>query len=217
MDYKTYAKQLDDQGYPLTSRYFNAITKDAKELANKYRMSLDYDDFCQLALVEATRLEKVFSKDRGCSFMAFIRKPIKQVIQKMYGYSRSETNKFNKIVKFMEAYEKENGTQPTVPLIAKALGTTEWYVQSIYYGKPIKISLESLSEETLSNTADTNQEELVEDLLEGLSSFRSSLMKSHYVDEMSIDELVAILGKPKSFIVSELSESIKLLKENGNA
>lgn len=211
----TYAKELILAGFPLTAKYLNGIFKEARDLSIRYQVRQDFDDFKQLAIIEAVRLEPIFDKTKGASFMSFIRKPIKQVAQKLYGYSRSSTNKFNKVSKFMESYKEEHKVYPTVPEIAKALEMTEFLVKSIYFGKPFKVSLEALGDDFTIEEDGTNSE-LLDDILDELNETHRKIVKGYYLDEQPIGLLSGLYNIPITKITSILDEAIKELQEKHN-
>ena len=208
-----YAKYLLEDGCPQTAKYLNAIGSEARYLSKKYNMPGDYEDFFQLALIEAVRLEPVFDITKGNTFLSFIRKPIKQIMQKLYGFSRSSTNKYNKIVKFMKAYEVEHGVLPTTDIIAKALGVTEWALKSIYYGKPIKVSLDALGDDFHLSNEQTALTSTIQEALEILNDEDSQLIKAFYLEEYSVEELALIYTTPKENISVRISEILKRLTE----
>jgi len=209
----TYAKELAKAGFPLTAKYIHGIYKVAAELSLRYQMRQDLEDFIQLAVIEAIRLEPIFDASKGNSFLSFIRKPIKQVAQKLYGYSRSSSNKFNKVAKFMEAYLVEHSVYPTVPIISKSLGITEWDVKSIYFGRPVKISLEALAEDfSLEDENSESIDDTLEDLLFGIEELDKKILLGFYIEEFNVEQLASIYNLPKKTIISILDSTIKFLK-----
>lgn len=202
-----YAKNLRESGFPQTSKYINAISKEVRFLSKKYNMASDYEDMLQLALIEAVRLEPVFDIKKGNTFLSFIRKPIRQIMQKLYGFSRSSTNSYNKIVKFMKAYETEHSVLPTTDIIAKALNMTEWKLKSIYYGKPLKVSLEALGDDFALENAQTELSRSIQDALEILNDEDSKLITLLYLEEYSVEELSVIY----SISVDDLNAKIVII------
>ena len=209
-----YMEGLKLSGFPLTSKYLHGIFKAARELSVRYQVGQDFEDFVQLAVIEAIRLEPIFDDSKGSTFMSFIRKTIKQVAQKFYGYSRSSTNKFNKVSKFMEAYLAENKVYPTVPEIAKALNMTEFLVKSIYFGKPFKVSLESLGEDfTIENDEQTNSSELIDDLISGLPEVNQKIITGYFLEELSLEELASVHKVSKGAVKVLIDESLIEIRE----
>lgn len=209
-----YMEGLKLSGFPLTSKYLPGIFKTARELSVRYQVGQDYEDFVQLAIIEATRLEPIFDDSKGSTFMSFVRKPIKQVAQKFYGYSRSSTNKFNKVSKYMEAYLVENKVYPTVPEIAKALNMTEFLVKSIYFGKPFKVSLESLGDDfTIENDEQTKSSELIDDLISGLPVINQKIITGYFLEELSLEELASVHKVSKGAVKVLIDESLVEIRE----
>lgn len=209
-----YKKQLESQGFPLTSSHINMLYSNARELSVKYSVRDDIEDIFQLSVIESIRLEPIFDASIGSTFMGFIRKPIKQVVQKTYGYPRAATNTFNKVFKFMESYLTEHKEYPTVPLIAKTLGITEFSVKSIYATRPQTVSLDLLGEDFAFEDDGCNASmELVWELLEGLPELPRKLIVGHYLEGYSVEELSATHKIPRGTIAASLSETLQLLKD----
>jgi len=207
-------KELSIIGYPITSSYIHAIYKLARTLSFKYNVPQDYEDICQLALLEAIRLEPQFDVTKGASFMTFIRRPVTQVVQKYYGYSKSTTKLYNKILKFMSDYEKESGVLPLVDTIAKALKITELEVTSLYYGRPLKVSLDILGEDEVSVEHAEHPNEYICAILESLSDTDKEFVTLHFLQEHSLQELSVLYKVPVKELSARLQRIIRDLKSS---
>jgi len=207
-------KGLIDTGYPLTAKYIHAIYKLAHTLAAKYNVPQDYQDICQLALIAATGMESKFDDSKGSKFITFIKKPILQIVQKKYGYPKSSASLYYKISKFMLKYGQEHKVVPTTADIAKALNITEIHVKSIYFGKPYKISLNSLGDDFQIENEDTLLSNTIVDLLDSLTSPDKKLITEFYLEEYSIEELAVVYNTTSAKISKDVARILGLLREN---
>lgn len=215
MQKEAIVRELTSGGFLHTARYIHAIFKEARLLSQKFNVPQDYEDICQLALVEAVKLEKNYDKSRG-TFLTFIRKPIRQSVQKVYGYSRSATKLYNKVGNFMEEYNKINGHYPALPVIAKALKKTEWDIKSIHYGKPYKVSLDALSEDHVLDNEQLQQDQRVLEILETLNQEDRTLVHEYYLQDYSMEELSAIYEVHPSTISNNLMRILQEVRKELN-
>jgi len=84
-------EQLAYQGFPLVSKYYEGIAGLARKLAFKYGKVNQEEDFTQVALATACKMEKNYSKELGASFYTYINKPIKNEIQRAFGNPNRQT------------------------------------------------------------------------------------------------------------------------------
>ena len=186
---------MDDlrlQGFPETAKYLPAIYSEARYLAGKYHVMHDYQDVCQIALIEAVRLEKKFNLELGNTFMSFIKKPIRHAVQKVYGYSKADTNKYNKVIKFMRTYQDKHEILPSTSEIAKALSITEVNLKSIYFGKPFQVSLDSFGDTFVEDNDQVRLTDEVNAIFEMLSTEDATLIHELFIQEYTMEELSAL-------------------------
>ena len=206
-------RNLVAEGFPLTAKFIHAFYKEARTLSIKYGLPQDYQDICQLALIEAVRLEPKFDSKKGTCFFTFVRRPLRHVIQKIYGYSKASTNLYNKISKFSERYHEEHSLMPNITTISKALNITEIKIRSVFYGKPLKVSVEALGPDFSLHNEPSSSETLVDGLLEGVSLEDATLVREYYLEGYSLEELSTIYRIPIGSISNKLAQIIKTLKE----
>jgi len=183
-------KQLDDiakglqDSNPLTAQYLNGIFGLAKKLS--FQMSTNhavdtYEDFFQVLLLEACKLEKKFDKSRGTSFYTFINRPLKAKAFREFVPVDRSTDSYKDIKTFVKDYESKHGTYPQVAIISEGTGYEAGTVKEIYYGKTQQVSLEALSEDYVSSLGDKEVLSPL-DFLEDLDDLEASVISLMYGD-----------------------------------
>jgi len=207
---KVIENQLEIDGYPLTAKYVNAIGAEARKLSIKYGKTQDYEDIFNISLIEATRLEGRFDVSKGNTFFTFVRKPIRFAVQKVYGYSKGVVRKFNKINKFMKAYEIANGHLPDIPTIAKGLEITPFAVRSIFQGKPFSVSIDSINPILL--TTEQEDKTMVR-VLEALTEEEGNLIRLKYIEGWSSHDLCQYYRTHPTIIEERVTRILQRLRD----
>lgn len=208
-------QQLIATGYPITAKYLNALYAMARKLSIKYMVPQDYADICQLALIEAVKMEAKFDSTKG-SFATFIQKPVKHVVQRVYGHTKSSTSLYNKVRKFTEEYFKQHARYPSASNIQKSVGISEIALKSIYYGKPYKISLDNLNADLYLDNEETQINSQTERLLESLDNSARELVELYYFEDYTVEELSVIFKNPLADTNHQLTKALNVLKEAAN-
>ena len=117
----------------------------------------------------------------------------------------------------MKAYEVEHKVLPTVDIIAKALNITEKALKSIYYGKPLKISLDALGTDFHLENEQTELTDTLRDALEMLTERDSKMITLFFIEEYTAEELSAIYGTPVEEVNTTIARILDELKEAHNA
>jgi DNA-directed RNA polymerase specialized sigma24 family protein len=208
LDSPTLISQLEAQGFPRTASYVYALGKEARTLSIKYGVQQDYEGIFNLLLSEAVRVEPLFDDSKGNTFLTFLRKPLRHLMQKTYGYSTSSIKLYNQIKRYIKQYEETKGVIPDVPTIAKGLDMTTTKVCSVFIGKPHIISTDALSPEVLSST----MEDPVELLLEGLNPEDRQLIFQRYIEEFTINELSLMYGTHPHVLKKRIENVLRQLR-----
>jgi len=206
-------EQLRDGGYPLTAKFIHPLYKLARKLAAKYNVPQDYEDLCQISIAQAISLEPLFNPDKGANFFTFIQRPILQAAQRTYGYERATTRLYNKVLKFIETHEKETGFIPHTAEIAKALKTTTVNIESLFYGRPQKISLDLLGDHEVTTEYLLHPNPEVHSVLEGLNESDRLLVSRYFLEEYSTYELAKAYHTTVPEITKRINGILEQLKE----
>ena len=207
---------LASKGFPRTAAYLGAIYKEAKAISRRYHVSEDFEDVLQVMLAEATRLEASFDATKGNTFFTYIKMPLRHVIQKVFGFSKSAALQYNKIYKFMKSFEVANGYLPTTRVIAEGLDMTTTKVKEIFYGKPLQVSLDALSEDVATTELLKDSNSSVELILEALSEEDQKLAIAYYVEEFTVTAIASIRGERVRDTLEALKGMLRRLQEAHN-
>lgn len=179
----TIAKGLEETN-PLTAQYLNGIFGLAKKLS--FQMATNhavdsYEDFFQVMLVEACKLEQKFDKERGTSFYTFINRPLKARAFREFVSVDKSTDAYKDIRTFVKDYEDKHGTYPQVQVISEGTGLEADIVKQVYYGKTQQVSMEALSEDFVSSLEELEATSPL-DFLEELDDLEASVISLMYGD-----------------------------------
>jgi len=176
------------EDYPLTSQFVNGIYGLAKKLS--YQIATNkavdsHDDFFQIMLVEACRLEPKFDPDRGTSFYSFINRPLRaKMFKEFIDVDRGGDN-YKKIKEFIKGYQADKHIFPSVEIISDELDIPSDVVRLDYYGKTQTISVDDCDDLLLSDEVDgVNPMDYVK-YLEPIEQLVISLLYSEIPEDMA--------------------------------
>lgn len=204
---------LKEAGHPLTAKYMNAIMKDARTLAAKYKVPQDTQDIQQIMLAEATRLESKFDTSKGTTFYTYIVKPIRRVVHKVYGFSHPSYPLMAEALKFMDEYNQEHGVYPSAPTLAKGLDVTETKVSSMFFGIPHNIPIDNVPETDLQDNEEMQVSDLLEDVLERVTKQQRDLLVKYFMMEYSAEELAVTTGQTVPQIINEINAAVLKIRQ----
>ena len=208
-------EQLEQQGYPLTAKYYLGLRGLASKLAFKYAKTSLEEDFIQVALATATRMEPKFNPEAGASFYTYLNKIIKSDIQKEFGNPNRHTSKYKVIQKFIDDYGKEYTRYPDVSEIAKATGLSRFEILSIYYDRYKEQSLDSsLDPANMHDPFQNTDHQWVAEHLDVLDDQAKYLMHSLYTYELSLSDAANAMGVPLETARAIKNESLAKLKDS---
>jgi RNA polymerase sigma factor (sigma-70 family) len=206
---------LEYQGYPLTSKFYNGIIGLAVKLANKYGKVSLINDFKQIALATACRMEPKFTPEFGASFYTFINKPIKNEIQRTFGNPNRHTKHYKQIQKFIEEFNKDTGRYPEISEITTGTSLTRFTILSVYYDKYIEVSMSDINidHEELLDPFNYQSDKIME-YLDILSDNEKVIINSIFIDELPSSEIAKLLGTSIKNVEEMTRIALEKLKES---
>lgn len=206
-------ERLLEEGYPLTSQYYQGITGLAKRLALKYQQLNNEQDFCQTALLVACQSEHKFNPENGASFYTFASQPIKSAIQEAFGNSNAGSKLYRKLSKFILEFQTKEGTYPTMDDIVIGTKLSRFKIMEVYFTHSREVSLED-SEELME---DDNL--WISEYLGVLTEEEQKVIELVFYEDKSIQEVAVTIGKSLQYANGMLVTSLGKLKGaiNGTA
>lgn len=211
----TITEQLEDQGYPLTAKYYLGIRGLASKLSYKYGKFHLEDDFVQVALATACKAELRYDNSRNASFYTYINKIIKSEIQKEFGNPNRHTKKYKVIQKFIDEFNSAHGRYPEVQDISKGTSLSRFEVLQTYYDRYQEESLTLAMDEGMMKDPFENKDHAwVSEHLDVLSADEAYLVDLMYTQELTLDIVAGTMGIPKVSAYRIHESALEKLKQS---
>jgi len=216
---KVIAEGLKDK-YPLTAQYVNGIYGLANKLSwqmSTNRSVFTAEDFFQVMIVEACKLEPKFDTERGTSFYSFINRPLRIMMFREFVQVDANTPVYKVIKNFIRDYENKHKTYPSVEIISESTDIAADLIRSSYYGKENTVSIEALGEDGVNVSASAeptsvNPKDFIE-YLEPMEQMVIDLMYSEIPEDVAASFTMQYLSISKSSLETIHARALEKLKQ----